>query len=274
MKPGAAQCRFVNLRRRVYRLADGASARGRPWWSSRSSRQSPAGGRFEMWWSARCGHVQRRGCVTSSPGAFLPLWRLGNGRPGVTGPDHGRIIRWPGCADHRCERRHRAGPGAPAGCWRGSAGARLQHQRKGRPSTGGGDHLGGRHGARDRRRPAQPGGPSQLGPATAEALGPGDVLVSNAGLGHVQPLEDITAGQFDEMLAVNLRAPFLLARAVPYMRERGFGRILFISSVARSPAASSARITRRPRPAVRTAAAPPGEPRPPAAPTSRRQRAR
>jgi 3-oxoacyl-[acyl-carrier protein] reductase len=60
--------------------------------------------------------------------------------------------------------------------------------------------------------------------AVAEALGPVDVLVSNAGLSHVQPLEDITATQFDEMLAVNLRAPFLLAqRAVPAMRERGFG---------------------------------------------------
>src|SRR5208282_190876 len=69
--------------------------------------------------------------------------------------------------------------------------------------------------------------------AAEAALGPVDVLVSNAGLSRVQPLEDITAAQFDEMLAVNLRAPFLLAqRAVPSMRERGFGRILFISSVA------------------------------------------
>jgi NAD(P)-dependent dehydrogenase (short-subunit alcohol dehydrogenase family) len=53
-----------------------------------------------------------------------------------------------------------------------------------------------------------------------------DVLVSNAGLSRVQPPEDVTAAQFDEMLAVNLRAPFLLAqRTVPAMRERGFGRI-------------------------------------------------
>jgi 3-oxoacyl-[acyl-carrier protein] reductase len=82
----------------------------------------------------------------------------------------------------------------------------------------------------DLRRPEAPG---ELVQAVAEALGPVDVLVSNAGLSRVQPLEDITAAQFDEMLAVNLRAPFLLAqRAVPAMRERGFGRILFISSVA------------------------------------------
>jgi 3-oxoacyl-[acyl-carrier protein] reductase len=78
-----------------------------------------------------------------------------------------------------------------------------------------------------------PQAPGQLVQAAAEALGPVDVLVSNAGLSHVQPLEDIAAAQFDEMLAVNLRAPFLLAqRAVPAMAERGFGRILFISSVA------------------------------------------
>jgi len=41
-----------------------------------------------------------------------------------------------------------------------------------------------------------------------------DVLVSDAGQSRVQPLEDITAAaQFDEMLAVNLRAPLLLAQA-------------------------------------------------------------
>ena len=82
----------------------------------------------------------------------------------------------------------------------------------------------------DLRRPEAP---AELVQAATEALGPVDVLVSNAGLSRVQPLDDITAAQFDEMLAVNLRAPFLLAQcAVRSMRERGFGRILFISSVA------------------------------------------
>jgi 3-oxoacyl-[acyl-carrier protein] reductase len=82
----------------------------------------------------------------------------------------------------------------------------------------------------DLRRAEAPG---ELVQAAADALGPVDVLVSNAGLSRVQPLEDITAAQFDEMLAVNLRAPFLLAQcAVPSMAGRGFGRILFISSVA------------------------------------------
>jgi 3-oxoacyl-[acyl-carrier protein] reductase len=73
----------------------------------------------------------------------------------------------------------------------------------------------------------------ELVTAVEDALGPVDVLVSNAGLGRSQPLEEVFPADFDEMIAVNLRAPFLLAqRCLPPMRERGFGRILFMSSVA------------------------------------------
>jgi 3-oxoacyl-[acyl-carrier protein] reductase len=59
------------------------------------------------------------------------------------------------------------------------------------------------------------------------------VLVAAAGLGRRQTLDEVSIENFDEMLAVNLRAPFLLAqRTLPGMRARGFGRILFVSSVA------------------------------------------
>src|SRR6185312_14676414 len=76
-------------------------------------------------------------------------------------------------------------------------------------------------------------GPGELLSATEAALGPVDVLVSNAGTGRPQPLGQITVADFDEVLAVNLRAPFLLAqRALPGMAHRGFGRVLFMSSVA------------------------------------------
>jgi len=65
------------------------------------------------------------------------------------------------------------------------------------------------------------------------ALGPVDVLVSNAGAGQRLPLERIAIEDFDTAIAVNLRAPFLLAqRLVPGMAQRGFGRVLFMSSVA------------------------------------------
>ncbi|HTU73874.1 MAG TPA: SDR family NAD(P)-dependent oxidoreductase [Trebonia sp.] len=78
-----------------------------------------------------------------------------------------------------------------------------------------------------------PQAPAELIDATEQALGPVDILVCNAGRGHRQSLEEVTSTDFDDMVAVNLRAPFLLAqRVVPGMRERGFGRVLFMSSIA------------------------------------------
>jgi 3-oxoacyl-[acyl-carrier protein] reductase len=78
-----------------------------------------------------------------------------------------------------------------------------------------------------------PVAPRELVDAVERELGPVDVLAANAGLGRVAPYEQVDAVTFDETLAVNLRAPFLLARQLlPGMRERGFGRILFTSSVA------------------------------------------
>ena len=78
-----------------------------------------------------------------------------------------------------------------------------------------------------------PQAPAELLAAVEPQLGSIDVLVAAAGLGRQQALEDIKIEDFDEMLAVNLRAPFLLAqRTLPGMRARGFGRILFLSSVA------------------------------------------
>jgi len=73
----------------------------------------------------------------------------------------------------------------------------------------------------------------ELVDAVEAQLGAVEVLVAAAGLGRRQDLEEVSIDDFDEMLAVNLRAPFRLAqRTVPGMRERGFGRVLFFSSVA------------------------------------------
>jgi 3-oxoacyl-[acyl-carrier protein] reductase len=80
---------------------------------------------------------------------------------------------------------------------------------------------------------ALPGTAAELVAAAEEALGPVDVLVANAGTAPRQTLDEITVDDWDRVLAVNLRAPFQLAQsAVPGMRERGWGRILFVSSVA------------------------------------------
>lgn len=80
---------------------------------------------------------------------------------------------------------------------------------------------------------ADPDAPDRLVEAVEASFGPVDVLAANAGLARREAYEDVDAAAFDEHVAVNLRAPFLLARRVlPGMRERGFGRILFTSSVA------------------------------------------
>ncbi len=73
----------------------------------------------------------------------------------------------------------------------------------------------------------------RLAEEAEDTFGPVDVLVSNAGMGRRQPLESIAIEDFDETISVNLRAPFLLAqRLVPGMAKRGYGRVLFMSSVA------------------------------------------
>jgi 3-oxoacyl-[acyl-carrier protein] reductase len=60
-----------------------------------------------------------------------------------------------------------------------------------------------------------------------------DILVNNAALLEPTPLDEVTALQFDRVIAVNLRAPFLLARAaMPHMRSAKFGRIINVASVA------------------------------------------
>ena len=75
--------------------------------------------------------------------------------------------------------------------------------------------------------------PERLVDSVEGELGPVDILAANAGLGRRGTYEDIDAAAFDETIAVNLRAPYLLSRRVlPGMRERGFGRILFTSSGA------------------------------------------
>src|SRR6266511_2048503 len=59
-----------------------------------------------------------------------------------------------------------------------------------------------------------------------------DILVNNAGLQHVAPVQEFPPERFALLLRVMLEAPFRLARAAPPgMYERGWGRIVNISSV-------------------------------------------
>ncbi|RWR19950.1 SDR family oxidoreductase [Microbacterium enclense] len=73
-----------------------------------------------------------------------------------------------------------------------------------------------------------------------------DVLVNNAGIQHVSPIEEFAPERFSFMLRLMLEAPFLLIRAaLPGMYERGFGRVLNMSSVhgIRASAYKSAYVT-------------------------------
>jgi 3-oxoacyl-[acyl-carrier protein] reductase len=80
---------------------------------------------------------------------------------------------------------------------------------------------------------ADPDIPAQLVAQTTAALGPIDVLIPNAGYAVRQEYTEVNLATWDRTLAVNLRAPFLLAQAVlPTMTARGYGRVLFLSSVA------------------------------------------
>jgi 3-hydroxybutyrate dehydrogenase len=68
--------------------------------------------------------------------------------------------------------------------------------------------------------------------AVASLERPVDVLVNNAGLQHVAPLEDFAMETWNYLLQVMLVGAARLTRAVlPGMRARGFGRIINIGSI-------------------------------------------
>ena len=68
---------------------------------------------------------------------------------------------------------------------------------------------------------------------TAEAFGSVDILVNNAGIATTQLVEDLDEVAWRRVLEVNLTGAFLCSKAVlPLMREKGWGRIVNIASVA------------------------------------------
>ena len=80
-------------------------------------------------------------------------------------------------------------------------------------------------------------GPAAVVAATLTAFGRIDVLVNNAGKGHAKPMRELDDDDWHASFELNLMSAVRFARhCVPQMQERGWGRIVNISSrVGREP---------------------------------------
>ena len=62
-------------------------------------------------------------------------------------------------------------------------------------------------------------------------LGPPDILMNNAGIQHVCPVDTFPVDKWRQMQAIMVDAPFLLMRGcLPHMKDRGWGRIVSTAS--------------------------------------------
>jgi len=76
--------------------------------------------------------------------------------------------------------------------------------------------------------------PDQIEALVKEAeakFGAVDVVVNNAGIQHVQEIENFPVAKWDAIIAINLSSSFHMIRAaLPGMKQRGWGRIINIAS--------------------------------------------
>ena len=71
-----------------------------------------------------------------------------------------------------------------------------------------------------------------LARSTLEATGRVDILVNNAGANVLERIDEVTDQNWDRILELNLNSCMALTRAlVPQMKQRGWGRVIHISSV-------------------------------------------
>lgn len=65
----------------------------------------------------------------------------------------------------------------------------------------------------------------------AKAFGSIDIIVNNAGIQHVEPIEDFPPEKWDAIIAINMSSSFYTVRtAIPHMKKQGWGRIINIAS--------------------------------------------
>ena len=74
-------------------------------------------------------------------------------------------------------------------------------------------------------------GPGALVEATRARFGSLEVLVNNAGIQHVAPVESFPTAKWDAIIALNLSTVFLgMKAAIPIMKRQGWGRIINVAS--------------------------------------------
>lgn len=90
------------------------------------------------------------------------------------------------------------------------------------------------HGVRVRYDGADMSKPEQIEAMIAAALkefGAIDMLVNNAGIQHVAPIDEFPPAKWDAIIAINLSSAFHTTRlALPAMKQRGWGRIVNVAS--------------------------------------------
>jgi NAD(P)-dependent dehydrogenase (short-subunit alcohol dehydrogenase family) len=68
--------------------------------------------------------------------------------------------------------------------------------------------------------------------AVVKTCGRLDILVNNAGINIREPIEEMKVENFDKMLAVNVKGPFIgIKHAIPVLRKGGGGSIINMSSI-------------------------------------------
>lgn len=67
---------------------------------------------------------------------------------------------------------------------------------------------------------------------TIEVFGRLDVLINNAGLQFVSPIEDFPTAKFEQIVKILLVGPFVaIKRVFPHMKRQGFGRVINVASI-------------------------------------------
>ncbi|WP_417486485.1 3-hydroxybutyrate dehydrogenase [Maricaulis sp.] len=94
--------------------------------------------------------------------------------------------------------------------------------------------IAAEHGVEVRYHPANMLKPDEIADMVASAereFGRLDILLSNAGIQHVSPVEDFPADKWDAIIAINLTSVFHAAKAaIPVMKRQGKGRIVNLAS--------------------------------------------